>query len=83
MREALQDRAHQPYRQPLVPGLRRLLALRHPDVIGTCLSGAGPSIAVFSKGSSTAAERLVREAYARERIPCTVRRLKVHREGDA
>ena len=26
MREALQDRTHQPYREALVPGLRRLLA---------------------------------------------------------
>jgi homoserine kinase len=50
MREALQDRVHQPYRQALVPGLRRLLALRHPDVIGACLSGAGPTVAVFASG---------------------------------
>jgi homoserine kinase len=83
MREALHDRAHQPYRQRLVPGLRRLLSLRHPDVIGICLSGAGPSVAVFASGSTAAVESLVRRTYAKERISCRVRTVKVHREGDA
>jgi homoserine kinase len=83
MREALQDRAHQPYRQALVPGLRRLLALRHPDVIGACLSGAGPTVAVFARGNPRAVEALLRAAYAKEKVPCMVRTVKVHREGDA
>jgi homoserine kinase len=83
MREALQDRVHQPYRQALVPGLRRLLALRHPDVIGACLSGAGPTVAVFASGNAAKVEGVVRAAYARERVPCMVRTVKVHREGDA
>jgi homoserine kinase len=83
MREALQDRVHQPYRQALVPGLRRLLALRHPDVIGACLSGAGPTVAVFVSGNAAGVEGILRAAYARERVPCMVRTVKVHREGDA
>jgi homoserine kinase len=83
MREALRDKAHQPYRQRLVPGLRRLLALRHPDVIGICLSGAGPSVAAFASGNAAVVEKLVAQVYAKERIPCTVRTVKVHREGDA
>jgi homoserine kinase len=83
MREALRDRAHQPYRLRLVPGLRRLLALRHPDVIGICLSGAGPSVAAFASGNAAAVEKLIARVYAKERIPCTVRIVKVHREGDA
>ena len=83
MREGLRDRAHQPYRQRLVPGLRRLLALRHPDVIGICLSGAGPSVATFASGNAAGVEKLIAQVYAKERIPCTVRTVKVHREGDA
>jgi homoserine kinase len=79
LREALRDRAHQPYRQRLVPGLRRLLALRHPDVIGFCLSGAGPSIAAFTTGPTAAVEQIFRAAYRRERIACTVRTVRVHR----
>ena len=82
-REALRDRVHQPYRERLVPGLRRVLAVRHPDVIGFCLSGAGPSIAAFTTGQTAAAEKVLRDAYRRERITCTVRTVRVHREGDA
>jgi homoserine kinase len=83
MREALRDRAHQPYREPLVPGLQRLLALRDPDVIGACLSGAGPTVAVFASRNAKKVEGLLRAAYASERVPCTVRTVRVHREGDA
>ena len=64
-REALRDRAHQPYRQRLVPGLRKLLAVRHPDVIGFCLSGAGPSIAAFTTGKTASVERIIRDAVPR------------------
>jgi len=81
--EALGDRVHQPYRERLVPGLRRVLGVRHPDVIGFCLSGAGPSIAAFTTGKTAAAEAVLRDAYRKERIGCTVRTVRVHREGDA
>jgi len=83
LREGLRDRVHQPYRERLVPGLRRVLGVRHPDVIGFCLSGAGPSIAAFTTGRTGAAEKALKDAYRSERIACTVRRVSVHREGDA
>jgi homoserine kinase len=79
LREALRDRAHQPFRQRLVPGLRRLLAVRHPDLIGVCLSGAGPSIAAFTTGRTTAVKEIFADAYRKERIACTVRTMRVHR----
>ena len=44
---ALQDSLHQPYRTPLVPGLDEILRLRAPGLLGSVLSGAGPSILVF------------------------------------
>jgi homoserine kinase len=82
-REALRDRVHQPYRARLVPGLHRVLGVRHPDVIGFCLSGAGPSIAAFTSGRTAAAERMLRDGYRKERIACTVRTVRVHRKGHA
>ena len=81
--EALRDRVHQPYRERLVPGLRRLLGVRHPDVIGFCLSGAGPSIAAITAGQTRTVEGILRDAYRKERIACTVRSVSVHQEGDA
>jgi len=44
---ALEDRLHQPYRYPLVPGLEEIVGLRAPGLLGCALSGAGPSILVF------------------------------------
>jgi homoserine kinase len=47
LRTALQDRLHQPYREPLVPGLREAMDLRLPGLLGVTLSGAGPSLLAF------------------------------------
>jgi homoserine kinase len=76
--EALADRAHQPFRERLVPGLRAALALRHPDLIGACLSGSGASVAFFARRNVAGVGRAVEKLYARERVPCTVRMLRVH-----
>ncbi len=43
------DRWHQPYRASLVPGLTEVLEFRHPDLLGVCLSGAGPSVLAFAR----------------------------------
>ncbi len=50
MKIALKDRLHQPYRMKLVPGLQEIMdALKHEEnVLGCVLSGAGPSVLVFS-----------------------------------
>jgi homoserine kinase len=76
--EALRDRSHQPYRQPLVPQLRRALELQHPDLLGVCLSGAGPSVAAIARRSASGVARALATLYRRARIPCTVRALTVH-----
>ena len=49
------DRLHQVYRAPLMPGLKDVLNLKHPDLLGVCLSGAGPSILAFTRGTGPAA----------------------------
>jgi len=60
---ALEDRFHQPYRTPLVPGLDAILKLRAPGLLGCALSGAGPSILVFyEQGYETVCD-LVRQIF--------------------
>jgi len=46
---ALEDRLHQPYRAPLIPGFSEMLHLRKAGLLGCALSGAGPSVLVFYK----------------------------------
>jgi homoserine kinase len=78
LREALRDRWHQPFRQTLVPGLEQALALEHPDLLGVCLSGSGPSIVAFADRNIPAIESLLRRVYDRLGLPCEVRALRVH-----
>jgi len=81
LREALQDRIHQPFRQKLVPGLERALAIQHPDILGVCLSGAGPSIVALAERNLDEVARTLAGAFRHTGIDCTVRQLSVHQTG--
>jgi homoserine kinase len=61
---ALEDRFHQPYRYPLVPGLEDMVKLRAPGLLGCALSGAGPSILVFYEKGYESVCDLVRQIFA-------------------
>ncbi len=61
---ALEDKFHQPYRVPLVPGLDEILKLRAPGLLGCVLSGAGPSILVFYERGYEQVCDLVRQVFA-------------------
>ena len=83
LREALRDRVHQPFRQKLVPGLERALALEHPELLGVCLSGAGPSIVALAQQNFAAIECLLEEAFRPAGLPYTLRRLHAHQDANA
>jgi homoserine kinase len=80
LREALHDRIHQPYRQKLVPALEEILALDHPDLLGVCLSGAGPSIVGLAERNFEQIEKLFSDAYEKTGHAFTIRRLAAHQE---
>ncbi|MEO7190302.1 MAG: homoserine kinase [Vicinamibacterales bacterium] len=78
LREALRDRWHQPARAAYVPGLADALALDHPSILGACLSGAGPSIALLVMGREDEASTLLGDIYTRLGLPYTIRTLSPH-----
>lgn len=48
LKYAMEDVLHQPYRMDLVPGFREVMAAAlNGGALGSCLSGAGPSILAF------------------------------------
>jgi len=54
LRVAMQDRIHQPYREPICPLLPRLLPLAGRDgILGVALSGAGPSVILIIDGDQS------------------------------
>jgi homoserine kinase len=63
---ALEDRMHQPFRQNLVPGLREILQLRAPGLLGCALSGAGPSVLVFYETGSEKVCDLVQQIFVQQ-----------------
>jgi homoserine kinase len=76
IREALQDRWHQPARSAMVPALSECLAIDHPAVLGVCLSGAGPSVlALAAPGRSEEAAAILGDVYRRLGVAQTIRNL--------
>jgi len=61
---ALEDRMHQQYRFPLVPGLEEITKLRAPGLLGCALSGAGPSVLAFYERGHDNVCDLVRQVFA-------------------
>lgn len=78
IRDALQDRWHQPYRAALVPGLAEALALEHDDLLGVCLSGSGPTVLALCAGETAGVERAFDALYRRLGIACRIRALAAH-----
>ncbi len=78
LREALRDKWHQPYRASLVPGLAEALALDHPDLLGVCLSGSGPTVVALAAGDTGGIEEALAAIYARLGVPCRLRVLNAH-----
>ncbi|MGO8734676.1 MAG: homoserine kinase [Terriglobia bacterium] len=66
--EFFEDRWHQPYRAALVPGLTEVLSTKHPDVLGICLSGAGPSILAFVRANAATIGELIRQTLAQRGV---------------
>ena len=62
------DRWHQPYRASLVPGLSEVLKFSHPDLLGLCLSGAGPAILAFAHGDARAVGEAIRDLLAQQGV---------------
>ncbi len=83
LRNAFDDKLHEPYRQHLIPELVDLRrALRGSNALGCTLSGAGPTVMVmFSKRHRNEIETLVENwAAAQESVP-RVLNLSVDQEG--
>jgi len=62
------DHWHQSFRSYLVPGLPEVLALKHPDLLGVCLSGAGPSLLAFTRGDTAAIGELIQKTLGEKQV---------------
>ena len=84
MKLALKDKLHQPYRKKLVPGLDIISQnLKHEDsVLGTVLSGAGPSVLVISrKNGLEKVKSIIKQSWNELNINAQIYTLPIEKQG--
>ena len=81
--EAFHDCLHQPSRSAIVPCLDRLLALRHPDILGVFLSGSGPSVAAVATRNLASVADLMGATFREGGVNCQTRIVSVHPGGSS
>ena len=80
--KAMDDRLHQPYRLPLIPGMQAAFAAaRAAGAQGVALSGAGPSAVAFAARSHEAVADAMRGAFAAAGLESRAWILEIDREG--
>ncbi len=65
LRSAMEDRLHQPYRLPLIPGADAALQAAVERGAAVALSGAGPSVIAFGNRGMKAVSRAMQAAFER------------------
>ena len=79
--DALFDRLHQPYRMANVPGMKEILNLRAPGLLGCAMSGAGPSMLVFFESGRRDVVELVRREFVKQGRQAEAMFPSIDREG--
>lgn len=80
--EAMDDRLHQPYRLPLIPGGQDAMhAMKKAGASAVALSGAGPSLIAFSAAADSAIGEAARRAFAQAGLNSRVYCLRISRRG--
>jgi len=64
-----------------VPGLPEVLALHHPDLLGICLSGAGPSLLAFTRGDAAAIGELIQKTLLEKNVQSRVYAVQADQRG--
>ena len=79
---AMEDRLHQPYRLPLIPGAQNALdAARAAGAAAVALSGAGPSLIAFSSKQDPKIGLAMQKAFAKAGLSSRIFELEPSTEG--
>jgi len=80
--EAMEDKLHQPYRLPLIPGASDAIsAMKKAGASAVALSGAGPSLIAFSSKHETAIGEAAKRVFAGAGLNSRIYKLKISRKG--
>jgi len=79
--ELFNDRLHQPYRSPLVPGIEQCLAYRQEGLAGVFLSGAGSAVMAIARHSAQQIGKALVEEFRRQGVVAHALVLKANNRG--
>jgi len=81
--EAMEDRLHQPYRAPFIPGIEDMFSqIKKTGLAGVALSGSGPSVvSLTKKGREEAISKTMKDAFLKAGINCRILVLEADLEG--
>ncbi len=81
--EAMEDRLHQPYRTPFIPGIEDMfLKIKETGLAGVALSGSGPSVVSLTKvGSEEVISKIMKDAFLNSGITCRILVLEADLDG--
>jgi len=83
--EAMEDRLHQPYRTPFIPGIEEMFSqIKKTGLAGVALSGSGPSIVSLTKtkkGREETISTIMKDAFLKAGINCRILVLEADLEG--
>jgi len=81
--EAMEDRLHQPYRTPFIPGIEDMFSqIKKTGLAGVALSGSGPSIvSLTKKGREETISTIMKDAFLKAGINCRILVLEADLEG--
>jgi len=79
---AMEDRLHQPYRLPLIPGMSQAFSAgRRAGAAAVALSGAGPSLVAFAPDNHEQIAAAIGAAFDSADLPIRSWVLAIHRSG--
>ncbi len=82
LKEAMEDKLHQPYRIPLIPGAQAALdAAKQAGAAAVALSGAGPSLIAFSSKPDPVIGEAMQRAFESAGLPARIFQLKMSDHG--
>jgi homoserine kinase len=81
--EAMEDRLHQPYRAPFIPGIEDMFSqIKKTGLAGIALSGSGPSVvSLTKKGSEEEISKIMKDAFLNAGIICRILVLEADLQG--
>ena len=79
---AMDDRLHQPYRAPLVPGMSEAIAAAYEaQALGVALSGAGPTLLALAQSHQEAIASALSTSFQHHGVSCRTRTLGADTTG--